>query len=148
MSALSRIDVPKYHCCIGMTTEIEERVCNYSAMELISEYIRREGFFGMSFLGKNMSGFKYMKTLCEYCWSKPGHKRSHISSRIIPSVEGSFKEDLSNNFLMSLYLFFDFDSVVSSNVLMKELENTVTFADGVMVVRKRKIDIPRQKLIL
>lgn len=148
MSALSLIPVPKYHCCIGMTTEIEERVCNFSAMELISEYIRKNGFLGASFLGKDMEEFKYMKALCEYCWAKPGHKKSHISSRIIPSVEGGFTVDLSNNFLMSLYLFFDFDSVMSTNVLVKELEVTRTFFDGVAVVRRRKIEVPRKKMIL
>lgn len=148
ITALDQIEIPKFLACIGMTTEIEEKVCNYSTFKLLGDYTLNEGLLGIVSLNKNMIEFQFMKDLCEYCWSREYHKKSHISSRIIPSVEGSFKSDMSHNFLQSLYFFFNFDIVASENVLKNRLLTTQTFTECISIIKQRNIKEPRKILTM
>lgn len=147
LSALSFLPITKYLTCIGLTTELEDKVCNHSAFRLISEYMKSDSLIGTCSLTKNMDSFQFFKTLCQHCWNRPNHKRSHISSKIIPAVEGEFDERYFN-FLMGMYFFFEIDTVVKSNQLVPALSSTTSFQDAIAVLNKRVITEERKSLIL
>lgn len=148
--SLMDFNIKKYLVCIGLTTEIEEKVCNYTAFKRISEKYMDDSLLGVCSLIKKQDNFKFFKILCEYCWNQQGHSKSHISSRIIPSVEGEFDfvEDCFYSFLMNLYFFFDFDEIIKENKLINKLKNSFYFTDGVIDIRKREIKEHSKKLTI
>lgn len=148
LSCLREIKLDKYLVCIGLGTEIEEKLCNYTAFEIISEKFKDESILGTCSLTKSMESFHFFKTLCEYCWNIPNHKKSHISSRIIPAVEGDFGGDVFYNFLMGLYFFFKLDNVVEKNTLIEQLKLTTNFGECMLIAKNRKINIKSRKLEL
>jgi hypothetical protein len=83
-----------------------------------------------------MYAFQRYRQVCENVWRLPYHSKGHISPRIIPAVEGEFgdyhlfEEDsrvrLTLNPLMSLYWFYQLETVFQHNEFAQSIVDTVT----------------------
>lgn len=147
LAATKDIQLPKILACIGFGTEIEEKINHYRALENMSNIIKQNGFYGNCSLVSYMNSFKFYKAACEYIWIQPGHKKSHISTRIIPAAEGEFGNfkmyDEENQIevcispLMNLYWFFDADAAVYNNTIIPYIENVETFYETIQIAVSR-----------
>lgn len=153
LAATKDIKIPKILACIGFGTEIEEGISHYRALENISNIIKQGGFYGNCSLVDYMKSFKFYKTACEYIWMQPGHKKSHISTRIIPAAQGEFGNihiysneeetpvEVCISPLMSMYWFFEADAAVYNNQIIAHIENIPNFYETIQTA------VPRIKQI-
>jgi hypothetical protein len=153
LAATKDLAIPKILACIGFGTEAEEGLNHYRALENISNIIKQGGFYGNCALVDYMNSFKFYKAACEYIWSQPGHKRSHISTRIIPAAQGEFGNvhiyhegenepiEICINPLMNLYWFFEADAAVYNNQIITHIEGLPTFYETIQAA------VPRIKQI-
>ncbi len=151
LAATKDIQLPKVLACIGFGTEIEENLSHYRALENISNITKQGGFYGNCSLVSYMKAFKFYKTACEYIWNQPGHKKSHISTRIIPAAEGEFGNfqmyedenavEVCISPLMNLYWFFEADAAVFNNKIITHIETIDTFYETIQAA------VPRIKQI-
>lgn len=140
LAAIKDIDIPvKILGCIGFGTEIEERVSHYDALQNMADFIRDGGFLGCCALTKDMPAFQHYAAAGRYIWEQPDHHQSHIHTRVIPAVEGEFGDyhmysseqrrwpvRLFVSALMSIYWFFDVDTVIAHNLLLPKIMETTT----------------------
>ena len=141
LAATKDIEIPKILACIGFGTEIEEKLNHYRALENISNITKQGGFHGTCSLVSYMHSFKFYKAACEYIWNQPGHKKSHISTRIIPAAEGEFGNfqmfedegaiEVCISPLMNLYWFFDAEAAVYNNTIIPHIENIGTLYETI-----------------
>lgn len=135
--AVNNLDVPvKTLASIGFGAETEESVCHYNALENMAALMKEGAFLGSCALTKDMEAFQLFESACRYVWEQPNHRSSHISSRIIPAVQGEFGNFHMNPYyrhtqvfispLMSLYWFFDAAAVLKHNLYADLLRNTIT----------------------
>jgi len=147
LAAADTLDIPvKILACIGFGTEVEEAVCHYNALENIAALAKEGAFLGSCALVPQMEAFQLFEAACRYVWEQPGHAKSHISTRIIPAVQGQFGNyhmypndslGIANIFispLMSLYWFFDAASVIKRNLLIDLLRPTLTTHEAMIRV--------------
>ena len=151
LAATKDLQIPKLLACIGFGTEIEEGVSHYRALENISNIIKQGGFYGNCSLVDYMHSFKFYKSACEYIWMQPGHKKSHISTRIIPAAQGEFGNvhlyqaedeektpiEICITPLMNLYWFFEADAAVYNNQIIPHIENLLTFYETIQTAVPR-----------
>jgi hypothetical protein len=161
LAATKDIQMPKILACIGFGTEIEENLCHYRALENISNIMKQGGFYGNCSLVDYMNSFKFYKMACEYIWKQPGHKKSHISTRIIPAAQGEFGNihlyagedeptiEVCISPLMNLYWFFEADAAVYNNTLIAHIEGIPTLYETIQVAvpRIKKINTRERKQI-
>lgn len=145
LAATKDIQLPKILACIGFGTEIEEKLNHYRALENISNISKQGGFYGSCSLVSYMNSFKFYKSACEYIWNQPGHKKSHISTRIIPAAEGEFGNihvydsenenpiEICVSSLMSMYWFFDAQAAVYNNTIIPYIENVDSFYETLQI---------------
>lgn len=135
--AVGNLDVPvKILASIGFGAEAEEGVCHYNALENMAALVKDGAFLGSCALTKEMPGFQQFEAACRYVWDQPNHRPSHISTRIIPAVQGEFGNFHMHPYyrntpvfvspLMSLYWFFDATAVLLRNLYADLLRNTQT----------------------
>lgn len=155
LAATKDLPIPRILACIGFGTEVEEKVNHYRALENIANIAKQGGFYGTCSLAEYMNGFKFYKSACEYIWMQNGHKKSHISTRIIPAVEGEFgnvhpyfteeeqesQPEIFVSPLMSLYWFFEADAAVYNNQIITHIENVPSFFETIQAA------VPRIKQI-
>jgi hypothetical protein len=159
LAAIAPLDVPvKILACIGFGTEVEEGVCHYNALENMAGLMKAGGFLGGCALTPQMEAFQQFEAACRYVWEQPDHAKSHISTRIVPAVNGEFgnfhlySEDRTTvciSPLMGLYWFFDAGVVISRNRLIEYLQDTRTSAEAIMICssfKKRVAQRPRRSL--
>lgn len=147
LCAVKPLPIPvKILACIGFGTEIEEGLCHRLALENIANLTKAGGFWGSCALTPQMEAFQLYEKASRYVWEKPNHKKSHISTRIIPAANGEFgyhamypdtalfggNIPVWHNPLMALYWFFDADVVIKQSYLMGILETTHTKQDAFM----------------
>ncbi len=141
LAAVDALDVPvKMLACIGFGTEQEEKVCHYHALANIAALAKAGGFLGSCALTPQMDVFQQYEAACRYVWEQPGHDKSHISTRIIPSVHGEFGQYRMYpdhpyvpfiSPLMSLYWFFDARVVIQHSLLIPRIRQTVHKRDAI-----------------
>jgi hypothetical protein len=139
MSVINNLPVKvKILACIGFGTELEEEVCHYNVLENIAELAKMGDFLGTCSLTKEMECFQKYKEAYEFCANQPDHPQSHISSRIIPAVEGKVDPDsfVFYSPLMGIYWFFDMFGVAARNLLFFNMAYTTTFTDARQVWRQ------------
>lgn len=146
--AANALDVPvKLLACIGFGTEAEEAVCHYNALENMATLAREGAFYGACALTPQMPAFTLYKEACLYVWDKPDHHRSHISTRIIPAVDGLFGnihlyETAATSILlsplMSLYWFFDAAHVARRSLIAPGLPDTLTMEEAFQVTAYKR----------
>jgi hypothetical protein len=153
LAATKDIQVPKILACIGFGTEVEEGLNHYRALENVSNIIKQGGFYGNCSLVDYMNSFKFYKLACEYVWRQPGHKKSHISTRIIPAAQGEFGNvhvyagedeptvEVCISPLMNLYWFFEADAAVYNNQIITHIESIPTLYETIQAA------VPRIKQI-
>lgn len=152
LAATKDIKLPKILACIGFGTEVEEGLSHYRALENISNITKQGGFYGTCSLVSYMHAFKLYKAGCEYIWSQNGHKKSHISTRIIPAAEGEFGNyhaysdeenpiEICISPLMNLYWFFDAEAAAYNNQIIVHIENVPSFYETIQTA------VPRIKQI-
>lgn len=136
LAAASTLDLPvKILACIGFGTEFEEDVCHYTALENIAALTRAGGFLGNCALTPQMPAFQQFEAACRFIWEDMDNPLSHITTRVIPAAHGEFgnvrmypKDDsllaVPLSPLMSLYWFFDANTVIAHNLLIELLRPT------------------------
>jgi hypothetical protein len=128
--------VRKILVTVGFGTEIEEKVCHSHVLENIAELTRDGHCFGSCALTPRMDCFQFYKWVYDWCAFQDGFKHSHITSRIIPAVEGVFGGEHFLNPLMGLYWFFEAHAVMARNKLIPLLRNTHLFSDAMLLYRQ------------
>jgi len=142
LAAVKNADVPtKILSCVGFGTETEEKLSHYLALENMAQITKQGGFYGSCSLVSFMDCFQQYKQACEHVWNQPGHRKSHVQTRIIPAAEGEFgdyhmfpdekKADVFVSPLMSVYWFFNAEAAIYNNVIMPVLEDKETFFEAV-----------------
>lgn len=133
LAALSQVDVPvKLLACIGFGTEVEERLCHHHALENMAGLAKAGAFYGACALTKEMPVFQKYESACRYAWeTREDNSKSHIHTRVIPAVQGEFDnfqmypgDNMTPVFispLMSLYWFFNAETVFERNLLAQQL---------------------------
>lgn len=161
LAAVERLNVPvKLQVCLGFGTEIEEGVCHHHALENMAALIKAGAFYGACALTPQMQVFQLYESACRHAWEQtPDAHKSHISTRIIPAVQGEFgnhhmypRDAHMSVFispLMGLYWFFDATQVAATSLLVPALRETVTanearyiglkFYDGQMLRPRQNI---------
>ncbi len=151
LAAFSEINVPvKILACLGFGTEIEDKIDHFSVLQNMAQVIRDDGFYGTCSLVKTMNSFRLYEKACRYVWGQEGHKKSHISTKIIPAVYGEFDQyamyaelDMGKPFinpLMGLYWFFNADVVIKNNLLVNKLKLSSTWTDAQVILRQFSLD--------
>ena len=140
LMAIKDLDIPvKIMTSIGFGTEVEEGVSHHSALENMANLIKMGGFYGSCALTKEMPVFHQYEAACRYAWEGADNRhKSHISTRIIPAVHGEFDDfrmyqgrtKVFISPLMSLYWFFDANTVAEASILGKLIENSYTVQDA------------------
>lgn len=151
LAAVKDLQLPKILACVGFGTEIEEGLSHYRALENIATISKQGGFYGTCSLVSFMRSFIIYEKACSYVWMQPGHKKSHISSRIIPAAEGEFgeynmfdgdpdsvvPEKLCVSPLMSMYWFFNAEAAIYNNQIITYIEGVDTFYDAIQAAVPR-----------
>jgi len=127
--------------CVGFGTEIEEDLSHYLALENMAKITKQQAFYGSCSLVGYMQSFKEYKAACEHVWSQPGHKTSHVQTRIIPAAEGEFgdfhmfplekKMDVFVSPLTSIYWFYNAEAPIYNSAIIPVIEQEETFFDAV-----------------
>lgn len=148
LAAAQNIDIPvKILACIGFGTEIEEALCHYTALENMARLAKAGAFLGSCALIPQMEAFQLFEAACRYVWEQPNHIKSHISTRIIPAVNGEFgnysmyPKAYPGAFispLMSLYWFFDARAVTECNLLVPLITHTSTTSQAILLCANLK----------
>jgi hypothetical protein len=146
LAAVELLDIPlKLHACLGFGTEYEESVCHHHALENIAQLAKQGGFLGACALTPQMVCFQRYESACRFAWEHPNREKSHISTRVIPAVHGEFGDfrmydDVRGGALisplMSLYWFFDANTVIANNQFVRALRNTEDTIEAFSVVRE------------
>ncbi|HVF10021.1 MAG TPA: DUF1152 domain-containing protein, partial [Abditibacteriaceae bacterium] len=137
LAAIERLEVSvKMLACLGFGTEVEEGLCHYHALENMAALAREGAFWGSCALTAQMEAFQLFEAAARYVWEQPNHLKSHISTRIIPSVHGEFgnhhmydddrRQVVFISSLMSLYWFFDAKAVIRRSLFLASLHSTET----------------------
>lgn len=158
LTAVQALDVQvKVLACIGFGTEVEEAVDHARALENMAALIKAGGFYGSCALTPQMPVFQAYEAACRHAWDQPKSHKSHISTRIIPAVQGEFGDyymypddrarwlKLFISPLMCLYWFFDADVVVRHSLIANVLRNTLTFDDALKVVTAWRFNNPHER---
>ncbi|HEX2907948.1 MAG TPA: DUF1152 domain-containing protein [Phototrophicaceae bacterium] len=157
--AVGNLDVPvKLLASIGFGAETEEGVCHYNALENMAALVKDGAFRGSCALTPDMEAFQLYADACQYVWEQPSQHPSHISTRIIPAVQGEFGNfhlipfyrhtPLFISPLMSLYWFFDAAAVLRRNLIADLIRKTTTKEQAFIMILKSderpKIERPRR----
>lgn len=147
--------------CVGFGTEIEENLSHYLALENMSKIIKQGGFYGSCSLVDFMDCFKQYKEVCEHVWNQPGHRKSHVQTRIIPAAEGEFgdyhmypmekKSDVFVSPLMNIYWFFNAEAAIFNNIIIPVIEEKESFFEAIQVgvpMIKNHVARPRRPIPL
>ena len=144
LAAVRNMDVPvKILACVGFGTESDEGLSHYLALENMAKMTQQGGFYGTCSLVNYMNCFQEYKAACEHTWNQPGHKKSHIHTKIIPSAEGMFgdyhmfpmekKKEAFISPLSSIFWFFNAEAAIYNNSVIKVIEEKETFFEAVQV---------------
>ena len=163
LASIDDLDIPtKILACIGMGTEIEEGVSNYLALQNMASLIKQGAFYGSCSLSNNMYETQKYEQACRYVFEQDVHVKSRINTRIIPAMNGEFgnhemyPEDghrtpsLFISPIMSIYWFFDANTVIENNLVINLIKRTMTFSEvlrmypliGNSVVKRQGKNIP------
>jgi hypothetical protein len=146
LAALKDFGIPMMHICVGMGTEVEERISTKVVMENIRELMKSGYYYGVSGLVKGESSYESYKERYMVVNKIDGHKKSHIHPRIIGSVEGmeyvrgdktlmESSEGVLVEPIMSLYWFFDGMGVIGRNRIIPMIEGDRTWGESVRRIR-------------
>ncbi len=147
LAAFNSLEVESALVNVGFGTEIEEKVCHHHALENMSKIIRQGGFYGSCSLVNYMNSFQFYLEACEYVFNVPGHKKSHIHTRIIPAAQGEFgnyhmyedqetvmaekNAEVFISPLMSQMWFFNTRAVIYNNKVVPLIEPLNSFQEVV-----------------
>jgi len=151
--ALSKVFVPnRYVVCLGFGSETEEELNHYRVLENISHHCKIGDFLGSCTMTRNMGCFAYYQIKCMEAWENG--RKSHIHTRIIPSVMGKFGnyqmyDDIDARVcgetvnateafispLQSIYWWFSLEGVARANRYREILEPSRTFVDAKLMLQ-------------
>ena len=139
--------------CIGFGAE--QSLTHIHIFENIASLAKLGGFLGACSLTQQMDSYQAYDDALIYVQSNEFQDPSVINSSIVSAVRGNYgdyhltektkRSKLWISPLMSLYWFFDFDTVVKQNVLLAEIEGTMLFRDALYKVIAKAEKIPRRK---
>src|SRR5579862_5054728 len=137
VSCLAEVPI-RVMACIGMG--VEGDVCHACVLENVASLIRDGGLLGVTALMTGMHAFELYRQAVTYVHEQPGQQPSVINASILSAASGQFGDyhatertrgsELSISPLMSMYLFFDVDSVAAQNRFVSDLVKTNSMADA------------------
>lgn len=152
LAAVAELEVPvRLLANLGFGTEVEEAVCHYNALENMAALVAAGAFHGACALTPQMPVYQQYAAACRYVWDQPRHSTSHISTRILPAVEGQFGNvhlypgytvNILVSPLMSLYWFFDAGAVAQRSLLAPVIRDAVTYEETFRLAAKHRISGP------
>lgn len=146
------IQIPKVLCCAGFGCETEENMNHYRILENMSQL--SNSFLGSFSLTSRMPEFIQYKKICEEVWNN--NRKSHIHTKIISAVLGSFDKDniycdvdpkiLSStnhvfiSILSSIFWMFNLQDVLDRNKIIDFIKPGNTFVDCKLLLKQFMIN--------
>ena len=138
--------------CIGFGAE--QNLTHAHIFENIAGLTQAGGFLGSCSLTPQMDAYQAYDEAVTYVQGNEFQEPSVINSSIVSAGRGNYgdyhltektkRSQLWISPLMSLYWFFDFESVVKQNMLLSEIEGTMLFRDALYKVIAKAEKIPRR----
>jgi hypothetical protein len=142
----------RWLACIGFGAE--QNLTHAHILENIAALTEAGGFLGACSLTPQMDPYQAYDEAVTYVQSSEFQDPSVINSCIVSAVRGHYgdyhltektkRSHLWISPLMSIYWFFDFDSVVKQNKLLPEIEGTMLFRDALYKVIAKAERISRR----
>jgi hypothetical protein len=124
--------------CIGFGAE--QNLTHAHVFENIASLTKKGGFLGACSLTPQMDSYQAYDEAVMFAQANEFQDSSVINSSIVSATRGNFGDyhltektkrgHLWISPLMSIYWFFDFDSVAKQNMLLPEIEGTMLFRDA------------------
>lgn len=138
--------------CIGFGAE--QNLTHAHILENIAGLTKAGGFLGSCSLTPQMNSYQAYDEALTYVQSNEFQDASVINSSIVSAARGNYgdyhltektkRSKLWISPLMSLYWFFDFETVVKQNMLLPEIEGTMLFRDALYKVIAKAERISRR----
>jgi hypothetical protein len=138
--------------CIGFGAE--QNLTHAHILENITSLTKEGGFLGSCSLTPQMESYQTYDEAVMFVQGNEFQDSSVINSSIVSAVRGNYgdyhltektkRSHLWISPLMSIYWFFDFDSVVKQNKLLPEIEGTMLFRDALYKVIAKAERISRR----
>ncbi|MEO1289379.1 MAG: DUF1152 domain-containing protein [Chloroflexota bacterium] len=155
--AVQNLDIPvKILGCLGFGSEIE--VAHNNALDNMATLVKEGAFKGACALTKDMPVYQQYESASKYVWEQPSHHKSQINMRVVSAVNGYFDNyHMYDDYkplpvfvspLMSLYWFFDADSVIERSLLADAIRDTHTIEEAYQATirfRRMMIDHARNQ---
>ena len=149
LAAVKSLELPVENCtCLGFGTEVEEGLSHHLALENMAGLAKENAFWGSCSLTKQMEAFRLYEAAARYVWEQPSHDKSHISTRIIPAVQGEFgnyhmydddkRTVVYISLFMGVYWFFDMEAVIRRNLLIDALQSSYTTHEARLIYRQMR----------
>ena len=138
--------------CIGFGAE--QNLTHAHILENMTSLTKAGGFLGSCSLTPQMESYQTYDEAVMFVQGNEFQDSSVINSSIVSAVRGNYgdyhltqktkRSHLWISPLMSIYWFFDFDSVVKQNQLLPEIEGTMLFRDALYRVIEKAERISRR----
>ena len=138
--------------CIGFGAE--QNLTHAHILENMTSLTKEGGFLGSCSLTPQMESYQTYDEAVMFVQGNEFQDSSVINSSIVSAVRGNYgdyhltektkRSQLWISPLMSIYWFFDFDSVVKQNQLLPEIEGTMLFRDALYRVIAKAERISRR----
>jgi hypothetical protein len=138
--------------CIGFGAE--QNLTHAHILENMTSLTKEGGFLGSCSLTPQMESYGAYDEAVMFVQANEFQDSSVINSSIVSAVRGNYgdyhltektkRSHLWISPLMSIYWFFDFDSVVKQNKLLPEIEGTMLFRDALYKVIAKAERISRR----
>jgi hypothetical protein len=102
----------------------------------MARLIKEGAFLGNCALTPQMDVYNHYEHACHYVWTQAGHAKSHINMRMVSAVNGNFgdhhlyhdyqKLEVFVSPLMSLYWFFDAETVIKNSDIIPNIRDSIT----------------------
>ena len=142
----------RWLACIGFGAE--QNLTHAHIFENIASLTKAGGFLGACSLTPQMESYQAYDEAVMFVQDNEFQDSSVINSSIVSAVRGNYgdyhltektkRSHLWISPLMSIYWFFDFDSVVKQNQLLPEIEGTMLFRDALYRVIAKAERISRR----
>ena len=158
LMTVAQLEIPvKILGCLGFGAELE--VAHNNALYNMAELSNMGAFLGACALTKAMPVYQQYEAASRYVWEQPMHHKSQINMRVVSAVLGEFGDfHLYHDYrplpvfvspLMSLYWFYDSDTVASRSVIADQIRHAETIEEALRatVQYRSLLDLRKQHSI-
>jgi hypothetical protein len=156
LAAVSTLSVEtKLLTCVGFGIDTFHGVCHHYVLEAIADLIKNNAFHGVWSITHDMPEVKRYREATDYVFNIQRAQRSIVNTSILAASEGHFGDHHSTNRtegselyinpLMSLYWFFDADSVTRRNLYVDKIRDTQSYMDLDVAIGLFRASLPESK---